>query len=294
MSGLSNDAVVKITQLLARYGHLVDAAKFRPPDHPSQLALDRIFTADGVFDAKPIRQGRHEGLAAIRRYFALPKPAHPPSHQTTNVVVTKERGIVRVRSKWHIIDWGGNPIVGEYRDIVTASDQGWLIQERVVHHLGGLYTDHTSPVNLVAYEEIKALKARYFRSIDAKDWVAFEALFTPDATMDMTRAGGLASGSAVIRTAPVIAATVSRFLADAETIHHGHSPEIRVGPDGVADGIWTMEDRIWRPHGAGTELEHGFGYYEDRYRRHENSWRISRAALERRRVERRCLDCNEA
>ena len=45
---------------------------------------------------------------------------------------------------------------------------------------------------LVAIEEIKALKARYFRTMDTKDWDAFAAVFAPDASMDVS--GELGSG----------------------------------------------------------------------------------------------------
>lgn len=34
---------------------------------------------------------------------------------------------------------------------------------------------------LVAIEEIKALKARYFRCVDTKDWDGFGAVFATDA-----------------------------------------------------------------------------------------------------------------
>ena len=34
---------------------------------------------------------------------------------------------------------------------------------------------------LTAIEDIKALKARYCRYVDTKDWVAFRSLFTDDA-----------------------------------------------------------------------------------------------------------------
>ena len=36
----------------------------------------------------------------------------------------------------------------------------------------------------LAIEEIKQVKARYFRCMDTKDWAGFEAGFAPDATVD--------------------------------------------------------------------------------------------------------------
>ena len=68
-------------------------------------------------------------------------------------------------------------------------------------------------------EAIKQLKARYFRLMDTKQWEAFRELFTDDAVMQSTPdpeerfVGG-----------DEIAAKVSRALADAVSVHHGHTP----------------------------------------------------------------------
>ena len=48
----------------------------------------------------------------------------------------------------------------------------------------------TESEQLLAVEEIKQLKARYFRCMDTKDWAGFEAVFAPDATVDYTPPGG--------------------------------------------------------------------------------------------------------
>ena len=40
---------------------------------------------------------------------------------------------------------------------------------------------------LDAIEQIKKLKARYFRCMDTKDWDGFQNVFTADATMDTTQ-----------------------------------------------------------------------------------------------------------
>jgi hypothetical protein len=39
-------------------------------------------------------------------------------------------------------------------------------------------------------EAIKQLKARYFRTMDTKDWAAMRGVFTDDVVMDTTEAGG--------------------------------------------------------------------------------------------------------
>jgi len=52
------------------------------------------------------------------------------------------------------------------------------------HDPGGLMATHDE---LDAVEQIKKLKARYFRCMDTKDWDGFQAVFASDATMDTTQ-----------------------------------------------------------------------------------------------------------
>ena len=39
---------------------------------------------------------------------------------------------------------------------------------------------------LLAIEQIKQLKARYFRCMDTKDWDGLRAVFAPNAVLDVT------------------------------------------------------------------------------------------------------------
>ena len=39
-------------------------------------------------------------------------------------------------------------------------------------------------------EAIKQLKARYFRTMDTKDWAAMQLVFTDDVVVDTTASGG--------------------------------------------------------------------------------------------------------
>ena len=80
-------------------------------------------------------------------------------------------------------------------------------------------------------EAIKVLKARYFRAVDTKDWAALAELFCVDATLD--------AGVAVRDGVDAIVTTMSSALADVVSVHHGHMPEITVGDDRSATGIWA-------------------------------------------------------
>jgi uncharacterized protein (TIGR02246 family) len=130
-------------------------------------------------------------------------------------------------------------------------------------------------------EAIKRLKARYFRTLDRKDWKGFGAVFARDAVMEVPEA------KLVQRGPEAIVASVSTALAGARTVHHGHMPEIELtGPDS-ARGIWAMFDYVeWPPKEGGDRAGlQGYGHYEEEYVREDGEWRIARLRLVRIRVD---------
>jgi hypothetical protein len=121
---VGTEDVVAIQQLLALYGHVVDRG---------DLDLSEVFTEDAVFDASDSGGGRHEGLAAIRAFFALGKPPHPPSHHAMNVWAYEDGGETRALSKWMTIDRDtGRARSGDYADVLERTERGWRIRSRVV------------------------------------------------------------------------------------------------------------------------------------------------------------------
>lgn len=139
---------------------------------------------------------------------------------------------------------------------------------------------------LLAIEEIKRLKARYFRCIDCKDWSGLESLFAPDAELDMSgemRDG--ASGDGRVHGAAEIAAFVRSAVDELETVHHGHTPEIDILSPDSARGVWAMEDLLrWPPEGALQSLR-GYGHYHETYERIAGKWHIKSSKLTRLRVD---------
>jgi hypothetical protein len=78
-------------------------------------------------------------------------------------------------------------------------------------------------ISLEDVEAIKQLKARYFRTMDTKDWDAMRQVFTDDVVMDTTAAGGnLVTGAGAFMD------FLRSALGDAVTVHQGHMPEITV------------------------------------------------------------------
>jgi hypothetical protein len=140
---------------------------------------------------------------------------------------------------------------------------------------------------LSAIEEIKQLKARYFRCMDTKDWPELQAVFSPDAEFDMR---GEAADKSKAADALIIGnANIMPFIRNAvlelTTVHHGHMPEIEIISSTSAKGIWAMEDVLRWPAGAAVKTLHGYGHYHETYRKTEEGWRIQSSRLSRLRVD---------
>jgi SnoaL-like domain len=136
---------------------------------------------------------------------------------------------------------------------------------------------------LLAIEEIKKLKARYFRCVDTKDWEGFKAVFTADAVFDISQ-----DVPGCILVGPEkVAATVSVPLTGCVSVHHGHCPEIEITSETTATGIWAMEDMLrWSQESASpNQTLHGYGHYMETYERIDGSWRIKTMKLQRLRVD---------
>lgn len=140
---------------------------------------------------------------------------------------------------------------------------------------------------LVAIEEIKQLKARYFRFMDTKDWAGLETVFAPDAEFDMRSEAHDRSRAAesLVTGAARIAAFMRNAVHDLNTVHHGHMPEIDITSPTTARGIWAMEDLIRWPEGSATTSLHGFGHYHETYERVDGRWLIRSLRLTRLRVD---------
>ena len=94
-------------------------------------------------------------------------------------------------------------------------------------------------------EAIKQLKARYFRTMDTKDWAGMRQVFADDVVMDTTDSGG-----GVVTGADAFLQFLQQTLADAITVHHGHMPEIELTSATTATGIWALHDVIEWPDGT--------------------------------------------
>lgn len=138
--------------------------------------------------------------------------------------------------------------------------------------------------HLLAIEEIKQLKARYFYGLDHKDWEMWrDEVWAPDARLEVPEKDYNVSPR------DELIAWVKKQTADQVSVHHGHTPIIELTSDTTAKGIWAMEDRIYRsrefPLNGDTSQVLGFGHYHETYVKLDCGWRIRTTCLTRLRAE---------
>lgn len=126
-------------------------------------------------------------------------------------------------------------------------------------------------------EEIKKLKARYFRGLDSKDWDLYGEVFAEDVVVDLSTAGG-----DVYRGRDAFLA-YARGLQLVQSVHQGHMPEIDLTSETTAAGIWSFEDyNLWED---GSQ-NHGYGHYRETYEKVAGRWRIKTMKLSYLRIDR--------
>lgn len=123
-----------------------------------------------------------------------------------------------------------------------------------------------------ALADIKALKYRYLRCLDTKDWEGFAQTLTPDVTGDYGE-------SLAFTDRDTLVGFMKRSVGPGViTEHRVAHPEIEIDGD-VATGRWYLQDRV-----IVTEfsfLLFGSAFYSDSYRRTDDGWRISGTGYDR-------------
>ena len=128
-----------------------------------------------------------------------------------------------------------------------ATDGQVLTPDRVADHLA-----------------IQDLATAYAYAVDDRDWVRWEALFTPDAHVDYTAAGGIAGTAAEVAAWMPDAMAVFTFCLHTTATH-----EIRfTGPD-TAVGRVHVFNRNGVDWEGRSEIFDVSAIYEDTYRRVE-------------------------
>jgi len=122
--------------------------------------------------------------------------------------------------------------------------------------------------------------------MDTKDWESFAAVFTTDASLDVSGEMQVAAdGNGLLHGRDAIATFVRNAIDDVTTVHHGHTPEIEIVSPTQATGIWAMEDMLRWPAGSPIKSLHGFGHYHDTYAKPSERWLIASTTLTRLRLD---------
>jgi len=152
-----------------------------------------------------------------------------------------------------------------------------------------------APVNeievLVACEEIRKVKAIYFRAMDTKQWDLLDDIFTQDIACDYR--GALRSPNEpaaedddkdIVSGLAAVKGYISSGLAPLVSAHQGFMPEISVDSHDSASAIWAMTDHLLLPDSPIKEII-GYGHYHETYRKIAGKWRIATLRLTRLRVD---------
>lgn len=145
---------------------------------------------------------------------------------------------------------------------------------------------------LWAIEQIKQLKARYFRFMDTKDWEGLPTLFTADAQADYRLAmldpadpvppmESLAEHQLSGRDAVVT--YIRTGLTPLVSVHKGYMGEVELTGADTAKGVWPMTDELFMKDGP-IRFIRGQGHYHETYRIEDGHWRIATIRLTRLRL----------
>jgi hypothetical protein len=124
-------------------------------------------------------------------------------------------------------------------------------------------------LDLNAIEEIRQTKCRYFRFTDTKDWDGLAKVFSRDCVFGGSRTRGPEKIVEVIRNG----------TDGVKTVHHGHNSEVWIDSPDEARAITAFEDLGFAP--SGELVMHGYGRYDELYRREDGAWRIADCRIER-------------
>jgi hypothetical protein len=148
---------------------------------------------------------------------------------------------------------------------------------------------------LCAVEEIRKLKARYFRAVDTHDWALLSEVFGDDIVCDFrgaTTPTGADSGVPLLREEDQVLRGRAAVLAGLEidltgvgSVHQGYLPEIEIVDQETATGVWAMSDILIPADATPFRELRGYGHYHETYRVERGAWRIVECRLTRLRVE---------
>lgn len=131
-------------------------------------------------------------------------------------------------------------------------------------------------------EEIRQLKARYFRLMDTKAWTAWAECFCEDVVAVYEGPPRLSQDDdaekiAITGRKDLVAGVPSLLREDVISVHQGFMPELELTSDTTAVGVWAMFDYLRLPRGTFK----GWGHYHEEYEKGSDGWQIKKIHLTR-------------
>jgi hypothetical protein len=156
------------------------------------------------------------------------------------------------------------------------------LEERMMDELG----------RVAATEEIRQLKARYFRGVDQGDGDLVRGVLAEHCVLDYTGCcTDPKTGRDFIPAMNVVLRGRASWRSDGMSrfgivsVHQGHDFELLFTSDTTASGVWSMTDRLWFPPGGAFSQMTGYGHYVETYVREADGWKIQTTHVTRIRVE---------
>jgi hypothetical protein len=145
---------------------------------------------------------------------------------------------------------------------------------------------------LTAIDEIKRVKACYFRAVDSGDAELLRGLLAEDCVLDYRGScTDPATGRDFLPGVNMVVNGRASFpnggLASMGivSVHQGHHCEIELTGETTAQAIWSMTDRLYMPDGAPFSLMTGYGHYHETYAKTGATWKIKTLRLTRIRID---------
>jgi len=117
---------------------------------------------------------------------------------------------------------------------------------------------------------IAAVKARYFRFMDLKDWTSLRGVFADDARFDHPTLG-------IFENIDNAVEALKELIGDHWTSHEGSIPDVTITGPNAAHGIFAMTGHAII---ANDEMGRSFGHYYDDFVRLDGVWKLSSLRLE--------------
>lgn len=131
------------------------------------------------------------------------------------------------------------------------------------------------PSDLVEIARIERVKYRYLRCLDQKRWEELASCLTDDVTAAYSGGAYTTEGRAALLD--FLERTMG--AASFHSSHRVHHPEIDLLEEGSAAATWAFDDVVVETS-LGITIR-GAGFYEDRFVRVDDEWRIAHTGYRR-------------